>query len=161
MLKFKTSNHSLFSFLFSLFSILYCAQISAQRESGGNHHFSPEEFRQQSEAFITREAGLTAKEAQKFFPLYHAMKDAQRKLMNERRQIECRAECGEISDKESLKALKIINAIEEEMLEIEQKYQEKILKVISASKYLRVKAAERKFERKMLRRMTGPQHHKK
>ena len=42
--------------------------------------FSPEEYQQRERAFITKKADLTQTEASAFFPLFHQMKDRQRKL---------------------------------------------------------------------------------
>ncbi|MBO4593491.1 MAG: hypothetical protein J5678_04795 [Bacteroidaceae bacterium] len=126
------------------------------------HKFSPQEFKQQCDCFITEQAKLTPQEAQKFFPLYHAMKDAQRKLMHEKGSLEFEAIKGEYDEKKSLKTLEQINAIDRKIMDVELDYQKKMLKVIPAAKLLKVKIAEKRFERKVLKKMANrPNFHKK
>lgn len=43
------------------------------------HQFSPERYKQRLEEFVTKEAGLTADEAARLFPLLHEMQEKQRK----------------------------------------------------------------------------------
>ena len=81
------------------------------------------------------------------------MRDAQRKLMHEKGRLAREALKNEPDEKQSLKTLERLLAIDRQMTDIEQEYQKKILKVIPASKYLKVKIAEKKFERKMLHKM--------
>ncbi|MBP5731697.1 MAG: hypothetical protein J6W50_03205 [Bacteroidaceae bacterium] len=122
--------------------------------------FSPEQFRQKCDCFIINYAKLTPQEAQKFLPLYHAMKDEQRKLMREKGGMEREATKEEnVNDKQSLKTLDRMIAIDRQVIDIEQDYQKKMLKVISASKLLKVRVAEKKFERQMLHKMAP--HHKR
>jgi len=45
--------------------------------------FNPEEFRAKLEEFITKKAEFTSTEAQSFFPIFHQMKEEQRKLQKE------------------------------------------------------------------------------
>ena len=116
-----------------------------------------EEFAQKCDCFITNEAKLTPQEAQKFLPLYHAMKDAQRKLMQEKGQLMREAMKDESNDKQNLKTLERIIAIDRQVVDIEHDYQKKMLKVLSPSKLLKVKMAEKKFERQMLHNM-APRH---
>lgn len=149
-------------FGFILVLLLFSLSAAAQEPPTGGHRFSPENFKHKIDAFITDKAKLTPQEAQKFLPLYHAMKDAQRKLMRDRGQLlhdAVKEECGE---KMCQKALEKINTIDRQVLDIEADYQKKMLKVISACKLLRVKDAEKKFERKMLYGMANRQKpHKK
>ena len=122
--------------------------------------FSPEQFRQKWDGFIISYAKLTPQEAQKFLPLYHAMKDEQRKLMREKGGMEREATKEEnANDKQSLKTLDRMIAIDRQVIDIEQDYQKKMLKVISPSKLLKVRVAEKKFERDMLHKRAP--HHKK
>ena len=125
----------------------------AQHYEKGDRRFSPEEFVQKCDCFITEQAKLTPQEAQKFLPLYHAMRDAQRKLMQEKGRLAREAQKADADEKQSLKTLDRLLALDRQITDIEQEYQKKILKVIPASKYLKVKIAEKKFERKILHKM--------
>ena len=128
--------------------------IYAQHQKG-SHRFSPEEFVQKCDCYITDYAKLTPQEAQKFLPLYHAMKDAQRKLMHEKGSLLHNAIKDDKGEKNSQKTLDKLNALDRQVLDIETEYQKKMLKVISASKLLRVKDAEKKFERRVLHKMAN------
>lgn len=148
----------------SIFGIVLALSLisigaAGQGPQRGGHRFSPEEFAQKCDCFITAQAKLTTQEAQKFLPLYHAMKDAQRKLMQEKGQLMREAMKDDSNDKQNLKTLDRLIAIDRQVVDIEQDYQKKMLKVLSPSKLLKVKMAERKFEREMLRKM-APRHKK-
>ena len=55
-----------------------------QRERRDNRHdpkkFNPEEYQRKLEAHITKFAGLTIQEAQRFFPLFREMQQKQRAI---------------------------------------------------------------------------------
>lgn len=123
---------------------------SCSGDDNKGHKFSPEEFRQRCEAFVAREAKLTPSEAQKLFPLYHKMREEQRKLNEEQHRLRREAAKGDINDKRSLEILNRLNVISQKVIQIEIDYEKKMLKVVSASKLLRVKLAEQRFHRKML-----------
>ena len=115
--------------------------------------FSPEEYQQRERAFITKKADLTQAEASAFFPLFHQMKDRQRKLSFKNGKMMRKAWKGNLS----LAILKAVMENEEDIIELEEKYQKKFLKVVSASKLLKIKVAEKAFERRMLSNMAhGP-----
>lgn len=116
----------------------------------GPRRFSPEEYMQQCDAFITREANLTPTEAQRFFAVYHQMKDEQRKLHKELFDCYRATLKGELSDKDAVDILNKSNAIQKKQIDIEESYQKKFLKIIPATKLLKVKIAEKRFERQML-----------
>lgn len=119
--------------------------------------FSPEEYRQREMAFITKKADLTQAEANAFFPLFHQMKERQRKLSFKNGKMMRKAWKGNLSNTESLAILKAVMENEEDIIELEEKYQKKFLKVVSASKLLKIKVAEKAFERRMLSNMAhGP-----
>lgn len=128
----------------------------AQQHGREGNRFSPEDFKQKIEAFITEQAKLTPQEAQKLLPLYHAMRNEQRKLLGERGRLMHETAKGNLTEKQALKNLERTNAIDREVLDIGVDYQKKMLKIVSAQKLLSVQAAEKRFERNMLRRMASP-----
>ena len=148
--------------LFVAMLLLWTLAASAQSDQGRRHRFSPEEYVQKAKTYIIREAGLTPTEAAAFFPLYHKMKNQQRKLSREVGNLMRDAWRGNLSEEESLVLLNTLRDKEEDILELEEKYQKKFLKIVPASKLLKVKIAEKKFERKMLSEMAcGPRGKKK
>lgn len=134
------------------------AQPHNDGKKGGPHrHFSPEEYVQKGMAYVTAEAKLSQAEASKFFPVYLEMRESQRKLNMEKGKLMWRAAKETLSDSESLTILKKIMDIEDDILDVEEDYQKKFLKILPASKYLKVKLAIQRFERKMLREVAkGP-----
>lgn len=122
-------------------------------EPDRRHRFSPEEYVKRCDAFITAEAKLTPAEAKKFFPLYHEMKNKQRECEFQKGKLERDAMKQMPNDEKCQHILNAINAINKHIGNLEESYQRKLLKVVSPSKLLSAKIAEKKFERRMLRNM--------
>jgi len=120
------------------------------RRQGPGPRFSPEEYAQLCDTFVTTEAGLTTAEAQKFFPIYHQMKDEQRKVYEQIGQTYRNAGKNDLNEKEANEALAQVNILSKKLITIEENYQKKFLKVITASKLIKVKLAEKRFERRAL-----------
>ena len=116
--------------------------------------FSPEKFQADLENFITNEAGLTAEEASKFFPLYREMQQKQRVVYNKMREL-FKAPSDEASSK---RAIQRRDELEIELKSIQQTYHNKFLKVVSASKVYKTIIAEDKFHRRAFRNW-GKGHH--
>ena len=116
--------------------------------------FSPEKFQADLENFITNEAGLTAEEASKFFPLYREMQQKQRVVYNKMREL-FKAPSDEASSK---RAIQRRDELEMELKSIQQTYHNKFLKVVSASKVYKTIIAEDKFHRRAFRNW-GKGHH--
>ena len=144
--------------LFAIFSLVSFAQADGDgHRQGPRPRFSPEEYKQKEANYITRKANLTPTEATAFFPLFHAMKDQQRKLSFENGRLMRRAWRENLNDAESLSLLNTINNNEEKIQKLEKQYEKRFLKVVSASKLLKIKVAEKSFERKVLSDMArGP-----
>lgn len=123
--------------------------------------FSPQEYVKKCDAFMISEAHITPDEAKQFFPLYHEMKDKQRQCEFEKGKLERQTMKQMPDDKECQRILNRINALNKQIQSIEETYQKKLLKVVSPSKLLSAKIAEKKFERRMLRNMArGPRNDK-
>ena len=61
-------------FLLALVCSVSVMQADEPQKNGGEpQKFSPEKFQAELERFMTQEAGLTADESAKFFPLYREM----------------------------------------------------------------------------------------
>ena len=63
-------------FVVWLYAVLWAAD-------GCDQHLSREEFRAKQKEFITEQAGLSKKEAAKFFPVYFELQDKKKKLNDE------------------------------------------------------------------------------
>ena len=67
--------------------ILLCLCLTAALAKGQEHKpFSPQKFQEELEAYITKEACLTSKEAEAFFPLFREMGKKQREVYHKRLQ---------------------------------------------------------------------------
>ena len=106
----------------------------------------------ESHSFITKEAGLSAQEAARFFPVFDEMKGKQRGYFNKLRAV---YNASPSSEREASKMIQQADAYEIQLKQIEQRYHKEMLKVLPATKLLRVLEAERRFHRQMFRKMAG------
>ena len=106
----------------------------------------------ESHSFMTKEAGLSAQEAARFFPVFDEMKGKQRGYFDKLRAI---FSAKPSSEREAIKTIEQADAYEIQLKQIEQRYHKEMLKTISATKLLRVLEAERRFHRQMFRKMAG------
>lgn len=139
--------------LSSLFAFCCIPSLLAQKPQ-----LSKEEFRERQREFITRRAGLTQEEANKFFPLYFELQDkksrynqdAWEKMREGKNPNTTEAEYGRIVED-------IIQArITNDNLDLE--YVRKYKKFLSAKKIYDVQRAEMRFHRELLK---GARHNGK
>lgn len=107
--------------------------------------FNPEKFDAEMEQFITKEAGLSAREASRFFPLFKEMQSKQRALFHKMRQFR---HVNTNDDIACMRAIRMQDNIDIEIKKIQQKYHQKFLKILPAGKVMRIIKAEDKFHRK-------------
>ena len=110
--------------------------------------FSPEKFQADMEAFITKEASLTADEAAKFFPVYREMQHKQRAVWNQMKDLGRNKPADEAACR---KAIEKRDQLELEQRRIIQTYHNKFFKVLPASKVYDVIIAESRFHRFAMR----------
>ncbi len=132
------------SFIVLLFSLLFSVTVCAQ----GNKKFSPEKFEADMQAFITREANLTQQESDAFFPLMKEMQTKQRELYAKIRSLEKNRPSDE---KAFAAAVRQCDKLNLELRQIEQKYHQKMLQVVPASKVYDAIRAETRFHRQMMK----------
>lgn len=129
--------------------------VWAQGQHGGQgdrSKFNPEEFRVRLERHISRQAGFSAQESQKFFSIFHEMKDKQQKLQQEMFKLKKNRPATNASDKEYSNAILKIKDLNAEIAELEEDYYKKMCKAISPKKVYQAMLAEDDFHRQMLRR---------
>lgn len=110
--------------------------------------FSPEKFQAEMEQFITKEAGLTTEEADKFFPLFREMQQKQRAVFGKMRQE------GRVKPTDDASCKKLVQKRDEcelELKKIQQAYHNKFFSVLSPSKVFDVLRAEERFHRHAFR----------
>ena len=110
--------------------------------------FSPEKFQAEMEQFITKEAGLTAEEAAKFFPLFREMQQKQRAIFEKVRK---EGFTKPVDDATCRKLVERRDACELEQKKIQQLYHQKFFSVISPSNVFDVLIAEDRFHRRAFR----------
>ena len=112
--------------------------------------FSPEKFQAEMEQFITKEAGLSADESAKFFPLFREMQQKQRAVFGKMRQE------GRVKPTDDASCKRLVqkrDEVELELKKIQQTYHNKFFTVLSASKVFDVLRAEESFHRQAFRNM--------
>lgn len=145
---------------YTIMLLLLTIAASAQNAKGNERKFDPDKFRQEQEAFITKEAKLNTQEASRFFPLFREMQNKQRTLFHKQRQY---AKSKPQNDKEAAKIIVDMDQTELQIKKLQTDYHNKFCKVIPATKVFLCLQAEEKFKRrimdKMASRRQGNNHH--
>ena len=129
--------------MFLLTGVLVCMADEPQNTTP--QKFSPEKFQAEMEKFITQEAGLSADEAAKFFPLFREMQQKQRAVFAKVR------EEGRVKPTDDASCKRLVqrrDEVELELKKIQQTYHNKFFTVLSASKVFDVLRAEERFHRR-------------
>jgi hypothetical protein len=133
-------------------TMLTCTAYSQQWMQQPQGRFDPQRFQKELEQYITKEAGLTPKEAAAFFPVY-------REMMNKQRAVYAQAaRYRYMKPKDDAECKKVIlrrDELDLQVKEIQKTYHEKFLKIIPATKVFDVINAEDSFHRQSLRWMGG------
>lgn len=145
----------LLSCLFLAASLLVPLQ-AASNVGPDAQRFSPAEFIKREEAFITRHAGLTAKEAAAFFPLLHEKEAKDREIRRQMDALVKRSHNPNISESECRQILNQMATLDLQKTKLENSYHAKYRKVLSAKKTLRVIDACHRFDRAVIKHMMRP-----
>ena len=114
--------------------------------------FDPAKFEAEQQQFITKAAGLTDREAARFFPLFREMQAKQRAIYERQRKLGFKKPADEKGCAESIRQR---DQIDLELKQIQQNYHNKFLRVMPASKLWEVLQAEDRFFRMKLRSWGG------
>lgn len=133
-------------------------QVAAQEK---HERISPQEFSKQMESFIVQEACLSPTEANAFFPIFHEMHKKQRGINWKISELKKRVLPANATDKDYSNLIKEINSLKIESAELEETYYKKMCKVVSARKVHAAMQAEDNFHRRMLRKFSKPDEHRK
>jgi len=102
--------------------------------------------------YITKSLNLTTEEAQKFWPIYNEYNDAQKNIRKQLHQLR-KSKPFEKSESEMKKMLEKALDLKQQQLDVEKKYLNKFLEVISAKKVGALRHAEREFRHQMFREL--------
>lgn len=127
-------------FVFALICAFTFVFQSQAQGDGGRRKFSHEEYRQQLEAFLMKEAGITAEEGKELFPMIHEMNHELRKLSGQEREL-VRSINETTTEDEYEKILNKATALAVDGKKTEQKFYKKFHSVISWKKVVLVRRA--------------------
>lgn len=135
-------------YIFTLVLLLCAVLAQAQRQ-----RFDPGRFEADLERFVVTEAGLSPVEASRFFPVYREMRRKQMAVFYEDknlRHVDLSNEkaCAEVIRKHDENDLSL--------KKIQRDYHARFLKILPASKVLRIIRAEDKFHRRAFRNACKP-----
>ena len=137
-----------------LFLFLATITAGAQENQKKRPHFSPEEFQAKQREYITEKAGLTAQEADAFFPLFFELQKKKFDLERDARK-DFKKQRGEQMTEEECRAFVYNMAdVKIEIATLEREYADKYLEVLSPCKVRRVQHAEGSFQRDLMKKMT-------
>ncbi len=133
-------------FLFAITSM-----VEAQNQN--RRKFSPEAYKAKMEEFISREAGLTKEEGEKFYPMLHEMMGKQREVNRESHRISRERKTAS-TEEDYRKIINTLTDLDIKNKQIEKEYYMKFNNVLSWEKILRVRTAIQRFNIEALKRFT-------
>ncbi|MFA9389044.1 MAG: hypothetical protein ACERKD_04525 [Prolixibacteraceae bacterium] len=124
--------------------------------------FDFDKFKADKIAFITEAINLTPAEAEKFWPVYNEYEKKKWDIMRERHEMERNLQDNlqEMSDKEYTDLSVKIASFPKLDGELNLKYNEKFLKILSPQKVVKLYIAETKFRGTLLRKYRNNNHDK-
>lgn len=124
-----------------------------QDEKREQREFSPEKYYKHMEEFISKNADLTDNEKTKFFPLFKEMLEAQRKIVEQDREV-MRSFKTAKTESEFQNIIEKTTSLQVENKKIEQTYYKKFAKVLTWEKIVKVRMAQTKFNMRALKRFS-------
>lgn len=135
-------------------SLILMLLVSITSFSQGLLKQKQEQIKSIKVAFITNELSLTPDEAAKFWPIYNAFEDKQQEIRRTKlkgyiNRLDDDA-VDNLSEKESANLLTQLESTEDDLYQLKKKFNTDLRAVLPASKILKLKKAEEKFNRKLL-----------
>ena len=115
----------------------------------GQERFNPEKIKTEVHNAILNEVKLTKEEAETFFPLFDAMKDKQRNIYKQIKEISRQHPA---TDAACRNAIIKRDQLQREMQKVEEAYHQKMLKAMSPSKVYKALEVEKKYMRNSFRK---------
>jgi len=141
----------------TLFASLFLAFASVAQDDD-QPPMNPErmkELKAQKTAYLTTKLGLTAEEAQRFWPIYNEFDEAREGLHKQMREMHRSARDGQnaLSESKAKELLAKSRDLREREVKLERDYSDRFAQAISAVKTLELLKAERDYNREVLRRL--------
>jgi Spy/CpxP family protein refolding chaperone len=113
-------------------------------------------------AFLTTELDLTAKEAEKFWPIYNSFDDKQFELRHQKMKAYQnrmnQVALDKMSEKEASLLLTQMEGTDEELFLLRKNYVQNLKKVLPAVKIIKLRISEEGFNRKLLHQYRDRAH---
>ncbi|PRY08911.1 hypothetical protein CLV24_12079 [Pontibacter ummariensis] len=140
---------------YTILFLLFCAfTLSGTEAMAQEHHHR--EHREKVEAakvaFLTDKLGLTAEQAQKFWPLYNEYESKRRALIHSYRE-GYRRDLSTLSEQEAKARIDNMFVVKERELELEKEYATKYQRIISNKQLIQLYRGEREFTKMLLKRL--------
>jgi len=135
--------------LMLLFTFLSTAAALAQRPSGEEM----QRIQDAKIAIITNRLNLSPEQATGFWPVYNEYSQKRREIHRAQRKIINEKKAEGKTDEQVLNNLKEVQELKQKELDLEKEYQNKFLKVISASQVIELYKAERTFNDMLIQRL--------
>ncbi len=139
-----------FLFLALMLATALSAIAQGNSQERKREKFNPQKFEMRLEQYVVKEAGITEAEAVQFLPVFREMRQKQIDTINEARK--SRVNKPDTED-EWEKVLKAYDNKEIQLKKILQTYHNRMLKVIPASKIIKMIKAEERFHREIFTKM--------
>lgn len=111
--------------------------------------FDPKRFEAELEQYITTHAGLTPREAARFFPVYRQMMKKMRSHFDAMRRFHY---VNPKDERACVEAIRRQDELDIEMKQLQQEYHSRFLYILPASKVLRIIKAEEQFHRQAFKK---------
>ena len=118
---------------------------------GCDQRLSKDEFRARQQAYITEKAGLTAAEAEDFFPLYFELQDRKHQLNDEAWKLMREGKKEGVTEARYDEIMESVYDARIAADRLEKSYYGKFKKILSSKKIYLVQQAEMRFHRELLR----------
>lgn len=139
-----------------IIAFLALIMVSFSVVQAGNDAFNPKRFQADLEAYITKYAELSPKQAEKFLPIFREMRQKLQVLFVEKRQCEC---IDKKDDAACARAIQRMDNIDVQLKKIQKTYHQKFLAVLPASVVMKIIKAEDRFHRQAFRKVIRGERH--
>jgi Spy/CpxP family protein refolding chaperone len=130
------------------FILLIMSTLSFGQRPNGQAH-GGEKIKAMKVGMITNELRLTESQAEKFWPIYNAYADEKNEIHQQVRKLS-RNNGENQSDAEAIKNQDRILALQQSEVDVNKKYRDSFMKVITPQQYSSLLATERKFNQMLL-----------
>ena len=139
-----------------LFTLFSTAAVYAQRPSGEEM----QKIQDAKIAIITNRLNLSPEQATGFWPVYNEYSQKRKDIHRAQRKIINDKKAEGKTDDQVLNNLKEVQELKQKELDLEKEYQNRFLKVISASQVIELYKAERTFNDMLIQRLKQRQEQK-